>query len=122
MPLSVIALNCTLKRGDEASSTDKLIRETLAEFKKLNVDGEAVRVVNLNIKPGVTSDEGGGDEWPALRRQILAADIRASDMAWPAFQRGKKSVGADGCIFKRNGRLEPHAVIRESGGRRGRRQ
>ena len=34
-----------------------------------------VRVADLDIKPGVTSDEGDGDEWPALRRRILDADI-----------------------------------------------
>jgi multimeric flavodoxin WrbA len=34
-----------------------------------------VRVVDHDVKPGVTSDEGDGDEWPALREQILAADI-----------------------------------------------
>ena len=34
-----------------------------------------VRVANLDIKPGVTSDEGDGDAWPALRQQILSADI-----------------------------------------------
>ena len=27
------------------------------------------------MKPGVTSDEGEGDEWPELRRRILEADI-----------------------------------------------
>jgi multimeric flavodoxin WrbA len=49
--------------------------EALAEFKKLGVEGEIVRVANLEIKPGVTSDEGDGDEWPELRRKILDADI-----------------------------------------------
>ena len=34
-----------------------------------------VRVVDFNIKPGVSSDEGEGDDWPALRKRILAADI-----------------------------------------------
>ena len=34
-----------------------------------------VRVANLDIKPGVTSDEGDGDAWPALRQQILSADV-----------------------------------------------
>lgn len=29
----------------------------------------------LNIKPGVSSDEGDGDDWPALRRKIDACDI-----------------------------------------------
>ena len=47
----------------------------LAEFSKKLVDGEVVRAANLNIKPGVTSDEGDGDDWPDLRKRILAADI-----------------------------------------------
>jgi multimeric flavodoxin WrbA len=34
-----------------------------------------VRVAALNILPGVTSDEGEGDDWPALRDRILAHDI-----------------------------------------------
>ena len=36
---------------------------------------ETVRVAAFDIKPGVTSDEGDGDEWPALREKILAHDI-----------------------------------------------
>lgn len=75
MSLSVIALNCTLKRGEEASSTDKLLREALTEFQKLGVQGELVRIANLDIKPGVTSDEGEGDDWPKLRQRILSCDI-----------------------------------------------
>jgi multimeric flavodoxin WrbA len=75
MPLSVIALNCTLKPSGEESSTDRLLKEALAEFKKKAVDGDLVRVVDLNIKPGVTSDEGEGDDWPGLRKRILAADM-----------------------------------------------
>lgn len=33
------------------------------------------RAADFNIKPGVLSDEGKGDDWPDLRRKILAADI-----------------------------------------------
>lgn len=36
---------------------------------------ETVRVAALDIKPGVTSDEGEGDAWPELRAKILAHDI-----------------------------------------------
>ena len=36
---------------------------------------DTVRVAALNIKPGVTSDDGEGDDWPALREKILAHDI-----------------------------------------------
>jgi multimeric flavodoxin WrbA len=32
-------------------------------------------LADLNIKPGVTSDEGEGDEWPAVRAKVLKADI-----------------------------------------------
>ena len=77
MPLSAIALNCTLKRsGGEASSTDKMIGLLAGELAKHGVEcGETIRAADFNILPGVTSDEGEGDDWPDLRRRILAADI-----------------------------------------------
>jgi multimeric flavodoxin WrbA len=75
MPLKAIALNCTLKSGTEQSSTDKLLGEVLDELKAHDVDGEIVRVADHAIKPGFTSEEGDGDEWPALRAKITAADI-----------------------------------------------
>ncbi|HEX4534431.1 MAG TPA: flavodoxin family protein [Rhizomicrobium sp.] len=75
MPLTAFALNCTLKTGHEKSSTDKLLGEVLAELKKHGCEGEIVRAANFNIKPGVKSDEGKGDDWPGLRKKILAADI-----------------------------------------------
>lgn len=75
--MQALALNCTLKRGDAASSTDKLLREVLEGLKRNGCDAAEgpVRVANLAILPGVTSDEGEGDQWPDLRRRILAADI-----------------------------------------------
>ena len=36
---------------------------------------ETIRVVDHDVKPGVTSDEGEGDAWPDIRRRVLAADI-----------------------------------------------
>ena len=75
MPLTAVALNCTLKPVREKSSTDKLLGEVLDELKSHKVSGETVRVADLNIKPGVKSDEGEGDDWPELRAKILAADI-----------------------------------------------
>jgi multimeric flavodoxin WrbA len=75
MPLKAIAFNCTLKAGDDASSTDKLLRQVGAALKRQQVACEIVRVANFNVKPGVTSDEGPGDGWPALRRKIVEADI-----------------------------------------------
>jgi multimeric flavodoxin WrbA len=36
---------------------------------------ETVRAVDHDIKPGTDHDMGNGDEWPALREKLLAADI-----------------------------------------------
>jgi multimeric flavodoxin WrbA len=77
MPLSAIALNCTLKRsGTEPSSTDKMIELIEGELCKRGVEiRKTIRIADHDIKPGVSSDEGDGDEWPGIRRQILDCDI-----------------------------------------------
>lgn len=74
---TAIALNCTLKAdSSEPSSTDAMIAVLEQAFARHDVTvSETVRVAGLNIKPGVTSDEGEGDDWPALREKILAHDI-----------------------------------------------
>jgi multimeric flavodoxin WrbA len=75
--LKAVALNCTLKRsGGEASSTDKMIDLLAKHFAEHDVElSETVRVADFNVLPGVTSDEGDGDQWPGIRRKILDADI-----------------------------------------------
>lgn len=77
MPISAIAINCTLKRGGgEQSSTDRMIGLIVAELKKHDVEfSETLRLADYNILPGVKSDEGEGDDWPDLRARILAHDI-----------------------------------------------
>lgn len=73
--LSALAFNCTLKRGSEASSTGKLIAELVDALGQHGVTTNTIRAADHNILPGVTSDEDEGDDWPALRKQIFAADI-----------------------------------------------
>ncbi|BBD00016.1 MULTISPECIES: flavodoxin family protein [Sphingobium] len=77
MPLKALALNCTLKADTgEDSSTDAMIAVLAKAFGEKDVSvTETVRIAALDIKPGVTSDEGDGDAWPALREKILAHDI-----------------------------------------------
>lgn len=77
MSLKALALNCTLKAApNEPSSTDAMIAVLENAFSKRDVVlTETVRVAALDIKPGVLSDEGEGDEWPALRSKILDHDI-----------------------------------------------
>jgi len=73
--LNVLALNCSLKSSSHPSSTEKLLGELLASFREYDGHGETVRVADLNIKPGVSADEGAGDDWPELRKRILACDV-----------------------------------------------
>ncbi len=75
--LKAFALNCSLKRSsnDEPSSTDRMLGEILDALGHFDVAGEIVRAADHEILPGVSSDEGEGDEWPALRKKVLAADI-----------------------------------------------
>ncbi|NLR97182.1 flavodoxin family protein [Rhizobium sp. P38BS-XIX] len=76
MTLKALAFNATLKRtGNEPSSTDRMLGLIAAEMKKAGVETETIRLADHNILPGVTSDEGRGDDWPALRKKVLAADI-----------------------------------------------
>ncbi|MGB7259814.1 MAG: NAD(P)H-dependent oxidoreductase [Pseudolabrys sp.] len=75
MPLKVLALNCTLKSSPKPSSTEKLLTQLLDAFGDYDAKGDIVRVASLDIKPGVSADEGKGDAWPALRKRVLAADI-----------------------------------------------
>lgn len=75
--LSAFALNCSLKSSDsgEKSSSEKMINDLLEALSKHGVAGSMERAADFNIVPGVSSDEGEGDEWPTLREKVLAADI-----------------------------------------------
>ena len=77
MGLTAIAINCTLKsRSDPPSSTDRMIGLLADELKRQDVQlAETIRIAERNILPGVTSDEGPGDDWPDVRKRILSADI-----------------------------------------------
>ncbi len=77
MTLLAQPLNCTLKSDEGAkSSTDAMIDLLAREFGKRDVDvADTIRVAAHDVKPGVRSDEGKGDDWPSLWTRILAADI-----------------------------------------------
>jgi multimeric flavodoxin WrbA len=77
MQLRAIAFNSTLKSSvaQEKSSTDRMLQLIADELKKFDVETEIIRLADYNVKPGVTSDEGEGDAWPALRQKVLDAQI-----------------------------------------------
>lgn len=73
--LRALALNCTLKPSPAESSCDLLTEQVLDALASHDVEGEIVRVVDFDVKPGVETDMGDGDAWPGIREKVLAADI-----------------------------------------------
>ena len=73
--LRAFGMNCTLKRGQEESSTQKLLDQLLHALTLYGVETSSVRVADHDVKPGVSADEGDGDEWPTLRKQVLDTNI-----------------------------------------------
>ena len=73
--LRALALNCTLKPSPSESSGDLLAQQVLDALEPHGVEGEIVRVVDFDVKPGVEADMGDGDEWPGIRDKVMAADI-----------------------------------------------
>ncbi|SEV88851.1 NAD(P)H-dependent oxidoreductase [Luteibacter sp. 329MFSha] len=75
MTLKALGLNCTLAPSPKPSSSQKLLDQLFDALKKRGVETESLRLADLDIKPGVSHDEGGGDEWPKVRERIMASDI-----------------------------------------------
>ena len=73
--MRAVVLNCTLKPSPATSSTEALAKVVIAELEKGGAEVELIRLVDLNIKPGVSGDEGDGDQWPDVDRKLQAADI-----------------------------------------------
>lgn len=90
MSLTAFGLNCTLKPGPKSSSTQKLLDQLMQALEKRGVATATERVVDHDIKPGVSADEGAGDAWPALRQRIMDADILV--MATPIWMGQPSSV------------------------------
>ncbi|WP_312407671.1 flavodoxin family protein [Rhizobium sp.] len=76
MALKAIAFNGTLKSSNgDPSSTDRMLDLIAEGMEAQGVETTRLRLADHNILPGVTSDEGEGDAWPAIRRSLLDADI-----------------------------------------------
>ena len=73
--LTALCLVCTLKPSPAESSSQILAGEISTALAEHGVETEIVRVVDHDVKFGVSTDEGGGDAWPMLRDKMLAADI-----------------------------------------------
>ncbi|MDR6992137.1 NAD(P)H-dependent oxidoreductase [Luteimonas sp. 3794] len=75
MTLNAFGLNCTLKAGGAPSSTQTLLDQVLSAMAGHGATTDSARVVDHDVRPGVTADEGGDDQWPALRQRIMDAQL-----------------------------------------------
>lgn len=73
--LSALALVTTLKPSPADSSSDLMAAQLLNALSQHGVSGDTVRIADHDVKPGVQTDMGDGDEWPSIRDKVLAADI-----------------------------------------------
>lgn len=88
--LRAVVLGCSLKKSPALSSSELLGRQVLAALADHDTDGEVVRIVDHDVKFGVSTDEGDADEWPRIRSKVLAADILV--MATPIWMGQPSSV------------------------------
>ncbi|MEU4142650.1 flavodoxin family protein [Streptomyces parvulus] len=73
--MRALVVNCTLKPSPEPSNTEALAATVIAALKGHGVEVDVVRAVDLNLKPGVETDMGDGDEWPRVHERLLASQI-----------------------------------------------
>ena len=77
--LRALFINCTLKPSPEPSHTQALANRSIAIMETQGVEVEVVRAVDHVIAPGVQPDMTDHgferDDWPAIYRQVEAADI-----------------------------------------------
>ncbi len=77
--LSVIYVNCTLKKSPATSHTATLIEVSKQIMKKERVSIDEIRLVDHQVaygmKPDMTEHGWQQDEWPQLFERIMKADI-----------------------------------------------
>lgn len=88
--LTAVALTCSLKASPARSSTDLLASQVLVQLASNGVSGSSVRIADFDVRPGVEADMGDGDQWPAIRQRVLAADILV--LATPTWMGQQSSI------------------------------
>ncbi|MFC0624621.1 flavodoxin family protein [Kribbella deserti] len=73
--MRALVLNCTLKPSPAESNTAKLAAVVIEALRKQGVETSEVRLADLNLPPGVSTDEGPGDDWPGVHEKLLASEI-----------------------------------------------
>lgn len=117
--MRALVLNCTLKPSPAQSNTEALARVVIEALESQGVTTELVRVADYDVRPGVSSDEGQGDQWPQLRAKVLGAEILV--MASPTWLGQPSSVAKrvlermDAMLSETDDRDRPVAYNRVAG-------
>lgn len=73
--MKALLINCTLKPSPAFSNTGALIQKAAKLLKTYKIETEEIRLVDYEVKPGNSSDEGNGDQWPEILKKIAQCDI-----------------------------------------------
>jgi multimeric flavodoxin WrbA len=73
--MKALIINCALKPSPAPSNTEALARVVAGALEKEGVTVVWVRAVDRDIKPGVLTDMGAGDDWPDIHARILDSEI-----------------------------------------------
>jgi len=73
--VKALVLNCSLKPSPEPSNTAALASVLVDSLRAENIEVSEVRLADRNVPPGVETDLGGSDEWPAIHDRILDSAI-----------------------------------------------
>ncbi|WP_067725146.1 flavodoxin family protein [Oceanobacillus damuensis] len=88
--LKALILNCSLKKSEEQSNTDVMLKDFTNVFDSKHMKSEVIRVADYNVAYGIAADMGNGDEWPKLLEKVKQADILI--LASPVWLGEKSSI------------------------------
>jgi multimeric flavodoxin WrbA len=73
--MRALIINCTLKPSPQPTNTGALADVVADALGGHGVEVKTVRAVDYDIRPGVQTDMGDGDDWPAIHDDVLASEI-----------------------------------------------
>jgi multimeric flavodoxin WrbA len=73
--IRAIFLNCTLKPSPAVSNTQALIDKVAGLMQRQGVETRTVRIADEEVLTGISSDLGGGDDWPGILTAIRESEI-----------------------------------------------
>jgi multimeric flavodoxin WrbA len=73
--MKALILNCSLKSSPAPSNTAALAAVVVGALRGRGVEVAEIRLADRAILPGVETEMGAGDEWPAIHDQILDSEI-----------------------------------------------